>query len=118
MTPVVPYSALLGCVLRHYREAAGSTQRELADVLEITASGYSRLETGVVPLTVLDLARLCGALGVSLRRLFSTIEGIEGRLQDRGVQVLLVGTPEKTSVVITGESLRNLIDKLEGVFRD
>jgi transcriptional regulator with XRE-family HTH domain len=56
----------MGLKIRHLREAAGITQRELAVRLDSHQPAIARLENGHVKPDVVTLERIAGALGFRL----------------------------------------------------
>ena len=65
--------ALLG-LLRELRHEAGLRQQDLADRLGEPQSFVSKIETGERRLDVLELRRVCQALGVTLARFVVLLE--------------------------------------------
>jgi transcriptional regulator with XRE-family HTH domain len=57
--------------MRRLRTARGLRQDALAEALGITRSGYSKKETGVVPVTIAELALLAKFYKVSLSEFFT-----------------------------------------------
>lgn len=58
-----------------HRRSGGYTQADVADRLEITASGYSRWETGINAISALDLIRLGEILNCSPAYFLSLDDG-------------------------------------------
>jgi transcriptional regulator with XRE-family HTH domain len=57
--------------MRRLRTAKGLRQDTIAEALGITRSGYSKKETGVVPVTIAELATLAKFYKVSLAEFFT-----------------------------------------------
>jgi transcriptional regulator with XRE-family HTH domain len=73
----------LGQNIRKIRHARGLTQRQLADLAEISAANYGLVEAGVGNASLLILARIARALAVPVTGLFegtvgATTSGVEG----------------------------------------
>jgi DNA-binding XRE family transcriptional regulator len=60
-----------GKAVRHFREAAGLTQEQLAHAIEGHFSDISRLESGDANPTYSTLAKVAAGLGVSVSRILS-----------------------------------------------
>lgn len=67
------YAVLLE-TLRDARQAAGVTQRQLADRLQTTQSFVSKFEQGALRLDLLQLREVCLALGITLPALVAEFE--------------------------------------------
>lgn len=52
--------------IRQYRILQGLSQQNMADELNLTLAGYSKIERGETELTVNRLARIAGILGLNL----------------------------------------------------
>jgi len=67
----------LGKIIRRLRESTNPrrSQQEIASALGITQTGYSRYESGAVPITVPTLARLCGMIGVRVQDVLAEVLG-------------------------------------------
>jgi len=57
-------AALIGARLRRYRNARGRTLQDIADFLDTTPQSISRLEEGMMTLSVDWMLRICSVLGV------------------------------------------------------
>jgi len=67
------FNRRLGARLRHFRQKARQTQRELAKSVGITSAQLSQIELGKTATTTWTLARIGGALRVSLASLFEEV---------------------------------------------
>lgn len=86
--PEVPYSALIGQLLKAYRVRGGVHQETLAVALGLSQSAYSRLESGDTNITAWQL-RVCAAqLGLVPSRILAEVEAYEGSLRAQGVKVV------------------------------
>ena len=86
--PATTYSQLLGQVVLQQRKARGLTQAQLAEHLQLTQSGYSRLERGDTHFTAPQLRRTAEALGVTPAALLKVADDAARRLAAQGVTVL------------------------------
>jgi transcriptional regulator with XRE-family HTH domain len=86
--PAATYSQLLGQVVLQHRKARGLTQAQFADLLQLTQSGYSRLERGDTHFTAPQLRRAAEALGVMPAALLKVADDAARRLASQGVTVL------------------------------
>ena len=70
-------SVRLGRAIRQIREnrIPLRSQQQMAAALGITQTGYSRYESGVVPLTVPALVRICGVLDVRVNDVLTMVLG-------------------------------------------
>jgi len=50
-------------LLKHYRTAAGLTQRQVCDVLGVTNTAYAQYEQGVAEPTISQLEKMLAAMG-------------------------------------------------------
>lgn len=67
------YATLLD-LLRETRKAAGVTQVELAERVGTTQSFVSKLERGEARVDVIQLRRICSAIGTDLPRFVNDLE--------------------------------------------
>lgn len=56
----------LGQRVRQYRKAAGLTQQQVADAIEIESSNLSHIERGTIKTSLSTLTKIANALGVTL----------------------------------------------------
>lgn len=84
---VTSYSAVLGAVLAQGRDAKNLTQQELAKLVGISGSTWSRIEKGSSPLTVDQLRRAAEGLGMSSSEVLSLVERSVDHLNSRGIEV-------------------------------
>lgn len=88
--PEVPYTALLGQLLKHHRlhRYQQIDQQTMAAALGLTQSAYSRLESGDTNITAWQL-RVCAAqLGLRPSQLLAQVEQHESMLQAQGVAIV------------------------------
>jgi transcriptional regulator with XRE-family HTH domain len=78
-----PITVAVGRRLKEIRRNAGKSQEDLAHEASVGRAAISSIESGATNPTVLTLAALCAALGVSLSELFApltmTLESAETR---------------------------------------
>jgi transcriptional regulator with XRE-family HTH domain len=97
--PQVTYSALLGRVLQHYREARGLSQAQVAQQLGMMQPSYSRIEQGGTAITVLQLRRIATAVGVDVATILNHVENWVGTLTQQKIVVVESQDVPKEAVV-------------------
>lgn len=70
-----PWAETTAAQIRAERAAADLTQAEMIAASGIPRSTYLRLESGARVSDTTQLARICGALGLSLSEFFRRVEG-------------------------------------------
>lgn len=70
----------LGALLKEARQGAGLRQSDLAARLSVPQSYVSKYECGDRVVSLLEVRRICQAMGLSVAMLLS---GLEARLEDR-----------------------------------
>lgn len=85
--PVVAYSTLVGKVLADLRDARKLRQGDLAQVLGVSQSAYSRMESGDSIMNVTQLRVTCARLRVSPSDVLKRADGFEAQLRRQGVDV-------------------------------
>lgn len=81
------YPALVGAMMRHMREQKGISQVDAANYLGVTQPSYSRLETGKAVLSVAQLSRVCGFLGLSPSEFLQKVDYAKLSMKKMGVRV-------------------------------
>lgn len=81
------YPALVGAMMRHMREQKGISQVDAANYLGVTQPSYSRLETGKAVLSVAQLSRACGFLGLSPSEFLQKVDYAKQSMKKMGVRV-------------------------------
>lgn len=119
MRPVTSYPQVLGLVVRRMREERGWSQRELAlKVGRASVSGWSRVESGVTSMTVVDIRRLARAFDlVKPGDLLSHVDSVVARLERVVPPVeVLDAAPELAPGVwvLSGRSLGDFLAALDG----
>lgn len=84
---VTTYAAVVGQVLARRRATLGLSQIDVASSLEAAQSVISRVESGVLPLTVETLARWSAALGAAPAEILTEAEVAKVALERQGVRV-------------------------------
>lgn len=70
-----PWSDAVASQIRAERAAAGLTQAQMVELSGIPRSTYIRLEKGLRVADITQLARICGALKMSLSLFLARVEG-------------------------------------------
>lgn len=86
-----PLALLVGQNVQHYRKAAGMTQAQLAESINVSTAFISRLERGEKGLSVKVLAALAKEFRISCDAL---LQKPEARVGMENIQVLLAGRSE------------------------
>lgn len=81
------YPALVGAMMRHIREQKGFSQVDAANHLGVTQPSYSRLESGRAVLSVAQLSRVCGFLGLSPSEFLQKVDYAKLSMKEMGVRV-------------------------------
>lgn len=87
-SPEVPYPSLLGQVLKQVRQARNVQQTDLAAVLGLSQSAYSRLESGDSVLNAWQLRQCALELGTTPSALLAEVERMELQLTQSGVSIV------------------------------
>ena len=88
LRPEMPYSALLGQLIKHNRVAKNADQLAMAAALGISQSAYSRIESGDTNMNVWQLRTCAELLGMTLSQLIAQVEVREHQLSEQGVTVV------------------------------
>jgi transcriptional regulator with XRE-family HTH domain len=84
----MPYSALLGQLIKHSRVAHNIDQSAMAAALGFSQSAYSRIESGDTNMNVWQLRACAEQLGTTPSRLLAQVEVHERQLAAQGVTVV------------------------------
>lgn len=87
-TPEVPYSALAGQVIKQFRVEQGIQQSEMANLLGLSQSAYSRLETGDTMFNVWQMRQCAEQLKLKPSELLQQVELLETQLRLQGVPIV------------------------------
>lgn len=87
MSGVLPYATLVGKVIEERRLSMQLTQADMAGVLEIGQSAYSRLEAGHASMTLPQLRKLAHALGEEPHMILLKADTLAQQMQNHGVPV-------------------------------
>jgi transcriptional regulator with XRE-family HTH domain len=87
MKPTTTYTAITGAVLMRLRQSTGRQQVELAAAVGLNQSGWSKIERGVVGLTIETLALATPLLGVEPSDVMVMVDRVTRHVDGRGVQV-------------------------------
>lgn len=90
--PGTTFQTILGavlCDLRSKRESNGkpTTQSEMAEVVGVNSSTWSRIERGESPVSLEQLLRAANFLNVPLSEVFTETEKRAAKLRERGVHI-------------------------------
>ena len=99
-TPIVVYSALVGKILTQQRERQSIKQGELAAVLGLSQSAYSRLESGDSVLNVSQLRNACGHLKIMPSFVLDLADQYEAQLRRQGVDIILEKPTNPAAIAI------------------
>lgn len=89
--PEVPYTALLGQVIKAGRVAQRIEQAAMAAHLGLSQSAYSRLESGDTNMSVWQLRACALKLGTTVSAVTRNVEGLEQQLAAQNIKIV----PEK-----------------------
>jgi transcriptional regulator with XRE-family HTH domain len=84
---IVPYSVVVGRVLQQRRVQLGLQQNDIATVLGITQSAYSRLESGDNGLSLTQLRFAAAAMQTTAAAVLLSADQYATYLQGQGVQI-------------------------------
>ena len=85
--PATTYPAVVGYVLGWHRDQASMNQNELAQLMGMSPSTWSRIERGESALTMDQLAAVAQVLEVEPGRILRDADNVARQLTRRGVQV-------------------------------
>lgn len=87
--PEVPYSAILGSVIEQTRKLRGwDHQGRFGAQLNLSASAYSRIESGTTAISVTQLRQIANLLDVRAQQLLDSADGWAQHLQMQGAQIV------------------------------
>src|ERR1043165_1846581 len=86
--PEIPYPSLVGQVIKQARLAKGIQQSELAEILGLSQSAYSRLESGDSVMNVWQLRQLALTVGTTPSALLAEVERPEAQLAAGGRRIV------------------------------
>jgi transcriptional regulator with XRE-family HTH domain len=78
------YTALLGRSIRIRRELTGLSLSDMSKHMGVSSSGWSRVETGTVTMTVTQLRKAAFALGLSPAQLVAAADALESERAAKG----------------------------------
>jgi len=97
----ISYGAIVGQLLKHYREARGIKQAEVAKALGLTQSAYSRLENGDSAMSLTQLRQIARVIEVNPEGILAKAETHAQNLVQRGVKVT-EEKPTNTAAILIG----------------
>lgn len=110
--------ARVGDRLRELREAAGLSQRELADLISVRDATVSRYETGKAQLKADDLYRVAGALGVHPAEFYVELPAEAAPEEERPEAVARYVAEMRAQWDALPEAERSLLTELDGWMRE
>lgn len=87
-SPEVPYPSLVGQVIKQARQAGGVQQADLAAVLGMTQSAYSRIESGDTVMNIWQLRQCALRIGTTPADLLAEVERAEERVKREGLTIV------------------------------
>lgn len=109
--PEVPYSALLGHVLKQHRLLRQIDQQSMAAALGLSQSAYSRIESGDTSVSAWQLRVCASQLGLRSSQLLGEVEAHESRLATQGVAVVAEKKANPTAVLLGLALLAALVSR-------
>ncbi|XHS79309.1 helix-turn-helix domain-containing protein [Burkholderiaceae bacterium UC74_6] len=86
--PEVPYSALIGQVIKQARVEQGGQQLDMANLLGLSQSAYSRLENGDSMFSVWQMRECAKLLKMTPSEVLRRVEVLEEQLSKQNVPVV------------------------------
>jgi transcriptional regulator with XRE-family HTH domain len=87
MRPTTTYTALIGALIARLRRGLGLQQGQLAAVVGVNQSSWSKIEAGGTAISVEYVAVLAPTLKASPGEFFSTVDRIVAHAEAQGVTV-------------------------------
>jgi transcriptional regulator with XRE-family HTH domain len=109
LEPRHPLLRAIGLRVRYLRQERGLSQESLADLADIDRSYMSAIERGLRNLSVLNIARIAGALNVGVRDLLDpqdTVQPWTAALQAEGTNRSMFVLPPSTTALPDEQSLQ------------
>lgn len=100
ISPQITYAAVLGKVVQSNRERSGKSQAEVAAILGISQSAYSKWEVGDTTLSVLQLRTLAQLFGTDPGTMMADVEGWIFRLNQQNVTVVSAREVPKAALLV------------------
>lgn len=86
--PEVPYSALVGQIIKKARVGKGCQQLDMANLLGLSQSAYSRLESGDSMFSVWQMRECAKSLDMEPSEVLRRVEGLEKQLSQQSVPIV------------------------------
>lgn len=86
--PEVPYSALVGQVIKQARVGQGGQQLDMANMLGLSQSAYSRLESGDSMFSVWQMRECAKLLNMAPSEVLRRVELLEQQLSAQNVPIV------------------------------
>lgn len=87
LQPETTYGAIVGSVLVIQRQSLGLDQGDVANQLGVTQATWSRIEGGLTPLTIEQLARAAEIFRLPASEIFRRVEQAISNLRIQGIAV-------------------------------
>lgn len=88
MKPIATYPAVVGQVLAKHRKSRSITQQQIAQKIGVGQTAWSKIEKGIVPITVEQLALVAAVLGTTPGELLGQADAVVTEANRRGFRVL------------------------------
>lgn len=103
-------STITRLLLREYREERGFTQQQIASILGMTTSSWTKIENGSSPLLFDYLIAVCSALQLVPSELMKTVERYSIILSARGWKVHFHGSKDIDALVRASKHFYEKVD--------
>lgn len=87
-TPTITYQSLVGHVLQHHRKQQKLEQSQMAELIGVSQSAFSRIESGATAISVAQLRKIAPLLGLQPGEILQQADELANNLRGQGVQVL------------------------------
>lgn len=98
LQPATTYGAVMGSVLAIRRKNLHMEQTQLAEQLGMTQASWSRIESGITPITLDTLSQASAVLRVAPTQILQQADQAVARLSKQGVRVEYGSTKELLKV--------------------
>jgi transcriptional regulator with XRE-family HTH domain len=105
-------SQIVGKLVAKKREAAGLTQEDVGERINLSVEGYARIERGITPLSVSRLVKLADIFGCSITELvIETSTGLTAQAQHIAGLLEGISSSDRDEIVKIVESICDLSHK-------
>lgn len=81
------YAEIIGYVIRTMREKQKITQAQMAEMMGMTQSAWSNLESGSSTLSIIQIAKIAKILNQTVQEITASADGIMEELEKAGVKI-------------------------------